>query len=150
MKRWVTTVLLAFVAASIGYMVYTETRPQPEPAAETGGGGKPAVAVYYFHGNFRCATCNKLERYSREAVQEAFSNELASGYMTWQAVNVEKPENGHFVGDFKLTTRSLVVAGERGGKLEWANLERIWDLVGDPPAFKAYVQAGVRPFLEVP
>jgi len=89
----------------------------------------------------------KLEKYSREAVQEAFSNELTSGSLQWKVVNIEEPDNEHFVGDFELTTRSLVVTGTKEGKPGWANLERIWDLVGDPPAFKTYVQTEIRVFL---
>ena len=35
--------------------------------------------AYYFHGNFRCATCRKLEAYSEEAITKGFVDQLASG-----------------------------------------------------------------------
>lgn len=152
MKRLITWLLLGFVAVSAGYLLYTETRSHRGEAApggaHAGRAAEPAgVTVYYFHGNARCSTCLKLERYARDAVQSAFARELASGRLALKVINVESPGNEHFVRDFRLTTRSLVVAGTRGGKPDWVNLDRMWSLVDDPEGFRTYVQAEVTSFL---
>lgn len=132
----------------------TQTSTHPQPAVEENGQEETSasvsarVLVYYFHGTTRCATCRKLEAFSSEAVRQAFSEELQKGQLKWQILNIDEPENEHFVEDYQLYTRSLVVARVSGGKgTEWKNLERIWELVGDKAAFMKYVQDEIRAYL---
>ena len=97
--------------------------------------GDPAdgVVAFYFHGTMRCVTCKKLEAYSREAFE-------GSG-IALQVVNTDLPENRHFVDDFQLVTRSLVLAEYRSGQIaRWSNLERIWELVGEEQVYLDYVR----------
>jgi hypothetical protein len=106
------------------------------------------VAVYYFHNAIRCATCMKMEDFSGLAIQAGFPNELKSGKIEWRVVNMQAPENRHFADDFKLRLSSLVIVRFKDGKqVEWSNLEKIWDHVGDITDFVKYVQSNVRAFL---
>jgi hypothetical protein len=131
----------------------------PAPAA-AGGAATPAdtartaapaarrLVAYYFHGNVRCATCRKLEAYSREAIEGAFAAELKNGRVVWQPVNYDEKPNRHYLKDYKLYTKALVIVDEAGGQTKrWKNLEKIWQLVGDKPAFLRYVQTETRAFL---
>ncbi len=107
------------------------------------------VVAYYFHGTTRCATCRKIEAFSHEAVQAGFAEALKSGKLEWRTLNVEEPANRHFIKAYQLYTRSVVLAGYQGDKqLRWKNLEKVWELVGDKPAFTRYIQAEVKTFLE--
>ena len=170
-KTIVSAVLLLFVAASVVYLVLSESRtgddvegrnadestgvvagpsaPEPDgPGPRNGPADK--VVVYYFHGSVRCPTCRKFETYAEEAVRSAFSDEVERGRLEWRVVNVEERQHRHFVQDYELVTRSIVVAELASGKqTRWKNLARIWDLVGDKQAFIAYVQQGIRDYLEV-
>jgi hypothetical protein len=102
----------------------------------------------YFHGNMRCSTCKKIEALSREAIETGFPGELKSGRLEFQAVNIDLPENEHFVRDFRLTNRSLVIVKVSGGRAEkWENLMRVWEYVGDKVQFIGYVQSETRKFL---
>jgi len=104
-----------------------------------------SIAAYYFHGYARCSTCRKLEEYSRSAVTEWFPKDTRTGRMTFSAVNVEDPENAHFIQDYRLTNKTLIIQKQRGGKnLEWRNLNRIWELVGNRAAFLSYVQGEIN------
>ena len=106
------------------------------------------VVAYYFHGEFRCSTCRKLEALSREAVDSGFPDELQSGKLAFRVVNMETPQTKHFVQDFQLTTKSLVLVEYRDGKVvRWKNLPKIWQLVRDHDAFIRYVQDETRAFL---
>lgn len=168
-KNVVTAILLLFVAASVAYLAFREIKGNTRAAGTTGGAveikstatgsvngatdiGKEAphrVLVYYFHGNFRCPTCRKIEAYAHEAVASAFAAELESGKLKWEVVNIEEPPNEHFVADYALTTRSLVVVDMKGGKqARWKNLDQIWDLVGEKDTFKRYVEDETRAYLE--
>ncbi len=106
---------------------------------------KAQTVVYYFHGTSRCRTCRTIEAYADEAVKAAFAPELASGRLAWQPTNVDEPANGHFVNDYQLFTRSLVLVDGSDPK-RFKNLEKVWQLVRDKPAFLKYVQDEVRAF----
>lgn len=115
------------------------------------GEEKPPVKViaYYFHTTVRCPTCRSIETFSKEAVEKGFAAELKNGAVEWRPVNVQLPQNRHFVRQYRLFTRSLVLVKVRDGKhVEWRNLEKVWELVGKKTNFLAYVQSNVRDYLE--
>lgn len=151
--------LLVFVVISVVYLVATETR-KPSTTGEqtdeltTGESGRTTEAadrklvVYYFHGNKRCNTCRTIEAFTEEAITTGFPDDLESGRIEWKAVNVDEPENTHFVGDFELTTRSVVLVDVSGGKqTRWTNLERVWDLVQNKDAFIDYITENTNTYL---
>jgi hypothetical protein len=127
--------------------IRTFGRPSPGAAAGTAIPSSVKVVVYYFHGNVRCPTCRNMEAFSKEAVETGFLDAVKSGKLRWMAVNVETKGNEHFVRDFKLVTKSVIVA-ETGPSGRWTNLPKIWDFAHDKPAFLRYVQEGIRGFLK--
>jgi hypothetical protein len=107
------------------------------------------IVAYYFHGNFRCATCRKLEAYSEEAITKGFADELKSGELIWRTVNTDETENKHFTEDFQLVTKSVVLVKYKDGKVEdFKNLKLVWQLVGDEEGFIRYVRNETRSFIE--
>ncbi len=163
-KRIVTVLLLVFVAVSVIALVRKERAVQNAAAAPEHVDGDDAavadpasavandqVVVYYFHGTMRCVTCRRIEAYAKEAVESSFGAELEDGRLVWREVDVESPGNGHFVTDFELATRSVVVARYHGGeRREWKRLDRVWQLVGDKPAFLDFVRAETAALLKEP
>ena len=106
-------------------------------ATASGTAPEPAhlVLVTYFTSNQRCPTCLKIEKQAREAIESGFSSELASGLVRFQTVNFDLPENGHLARDYELTFKTVVVSDRRNGKeRKWEKFDKVWDLVGDPPA----------------
>jgi uncharacterized membrane protein len=152
-KRLITVVLLLFVAVSIAYMVIGEMRTGPAqvPVDNVNQAAVPEtrVVVYYFHGNMRCDTCRKIEAYSGEAVKSAFADRLAKGEVVWSVVNIDEESNEHFVIDYDLQTRSLVLSYlVKGKQTKWKNLDKIWDLVDDKDKFMSYVRDEMGIFLK--
>lgn len=120
-----------------------------DEAAPTTAAANAGTVVYYFHGNARCATCKTIEAYADEAVHSAFAGELEDGALQWRVVNIDEPENRHFIQDFQLVTRSVVLAEYRDGEIvRFENLDKVWQLVRDKGRFLAYVQDATRGFLE--
>ncbi|MGK2856089.1 MAG: nitrophenyl compound nitroreductase subunit ArsF family protein [Thermoanaerobaculia bacterium] len=108
------------------------------------------VVATYFHGNVRCTTCRKVEAYAKEAVEQGLQPQIAAGTVEFRAVNVEEAANAHFIQDFQLTNKSVVVTDELDGKVvRWAKLDEVWSLVGKPEAYHQYVQDAMRGYLEV-
>ncbi len=102
---------------------------------------KTRTVVYYFHGNMRCHSCRKIEAYTVEAIRSGFPEALEDGRLELQVVNVEEPGNDHYVRDFQLYTRSVVVERRAGDKRqEWKNLDKAWRLIRDKAGFMEYVQ----------
>ncbi|MBN2561869.1 MAG: hypothetical protein JXQ75_13160 [Phycisphaerae bacterium] len=171
-KGIITVVLLAFVGASLVYLVIQEPSSKPAvqgesgqtratvPESKTPGAVEPTPAepdeqtghkliAYYFHRTQRCRTCLTIEAYAEQTLEEAFPQALKTGELEWHTVNVEEPANEHFVEDYQLTSSELVlVETENGEQKEWRNLTRAWELVGDELKFKAYVEAEAAAFLE--
>jgi hypothetical protein len=107
------------------------------------------VIIFYFYGNVRCFTCKQIERLTKEAVKEGFGEEMKNGVVQMKAVNVQEPRNNHFIKDYRLYTKSVIVSDLKQGKEErWKNLLRVWELVRNDEAFKRYVQKEVKEYLE--
>ena len=151
-KNIVSAILLAFVGVSVLVLVMKESGkqvPAVQAATPTISVAGKRVIAYYFHGVKRCATCRKIETYTREAIETGYSVELKDGLLVFETVNVDKRQNEHFVTDFKLTTRSVVLVEIAGGEQKrWKNLSRIWELVGDESAFREYIDKEVAEYLE--
>lgn len=110
--------------------------------------GTHKVIACYFHTDTRCSTCMKIEAYSHEAIEQGFPNELKNGTLEMRVVNYEKPENRHFIKDYKLVSKSLVLVRMVDGKqAEWTNLRLVWQLTGRKDAFLNYVRKEVRSYL---
>ena len=106
------------------------------------------TVVYYLHGNRRCATCQKLEAYSEEAVSSGFKQELDDSSVIWKVVNFEDEGNEHFAKDYQLYSQSLIISRIKDGKeINWKNLDKIWKLVGDKDEFITYVQDEIKKFI---
>ncbi len=111
------------------------------------GSGK--VYAYYFYGNARCPTCHRLEQYSREAVESGFKDEIASGKVEFRAINVDEKGNGHYVNDYRLYTKSLVISLVKNGKeVKSKNLTKIWEYAGNKQKFSDYVTGEVKDLLK--
>jgi len=120
--------------------------PPPEPEVKT---QNARVIAYYFHGTFRCTTCRTIEQYSHDAIQTYFAKELENGKLEFRPVNIEEPENKHFIQDYQLVTKSLVLSLVSDGKeKKWKNLADVWRLVRDKDGFFRYVNYEVEIFLK--
>jgi len=107
------------------------------------------VIAYYFHGNFRCFSCYQIERYSKEAVEQYFKNELNSGKLIFKAINVEKKENEHFIKDYQLYTKSLIISLVKNNKeVKFSNLTRVWEFFGNKQRFFEYVRDEITKYLK--
>lgn len=107
------------------------------------------VMAYYFHGSFRCPTCMNMEKYSREAIETNFKDDLASGKLEFKAMNVEERGNEHFVDDYKLYTKSLILSLVKDGKeVKSKNLDKIWELARNKQKFMDYVTGELNAFMK--
>ena len=107
------------------------------------------VIVYYFHGNFRCPTCRNLEQYAKETIENNFSEELVKGELLFKEVNIEEKGNEHFVNDYQLYTKSLVLSLMKDGKeIKYKKLDKIWEYVSNKAKYAEYVKDEIDNFMK--
>lgn len=107
------------------------------------------VIAYYFHGLFRCYTCNMMEKYSKEAIEANFKDALTSGSLEFKEVNVEERENEHFVKKYNLYTKTLILSLIKDGKeVRSKNLDKIWQYARNKQRFIEYVTGEVDEFIK--
>ncbi len=143
------TLLLALAGCSIAAVTVAVVGPPQKLSPPTVVGASPStsadVLVYYFHATTRCATCRRIEAYAKETVANRFAADLQARRLEWQAVNVDEPANRHFIQDFQLYTRSVVVVDAKNPK-RFKVLDRVWQLSQDKEAFQRYVEEEIRAF----
>lgn len=109
----------------------------------------PDYAVYFFYNDIYCSTCEKLEHYALSTIQKAHPESLTLGTLQWRTLDMRTPENKHYVEDFGLYSKSIVlVAFEDGAIVRFENLEAIWDKVGDETEYRQYIQESLKTFMD--
>jgi hypothetical protein len=153
LARVFTVLFAAGFAAALVTLAGTPTPSAPKPGSlptsPNSAIGNHIVHVYYFHTTQRCASCKKIEAWSADVIHAAFERELGTGGLEWEVVNIDDPSNRHFVDDYKLYTKSLIVVDRvNGEQARWKNLEKVWQLLQNEASFRQYVQTEIRAYLE--
>ena len=141
-----------FIAASFLFFIGTVFAMEGVPkqgAPARADSSTPAqanrVIAYYFHGNFRCHTCYTMEQYSKEAIEANFKDAHSSGKLEFKVVNTDEPGNEHYVKDYQLYTKSLILSLIKDGKeIRSKNLTKIWEYVSNKQKFFDYVSEEVN------
>jgi len=109
----------------------------------------PTVVATYFHTTFRCASCYKIQQFTEEALQKGFPEEIASGQLKYQVVNIEEPGNEHYINDYGLYTKSVVLSLQENGKeVGFKNLDKVWQFLNDKNKFISYIENETKTFLQ--
>jgi hypothetical protein len=71
--------------------------------------------------------------------------------MRFQTLNFDRPENKHFIDDYGLAFKTVVVSERKKGKeVRFSKFDDVWKLHDDPKAFKDYLSKGIREYLTQP
>ncbi|MFC1632411.1 nitrophenyl compound nitroreductase subunit ArsF family protein [Candidatus Omnitrophota bacterium] len=133
MKRFFTLIFLVTFIVSAGLAFSADSK----------------VIAYYFHSNARCLTCHNMEEYAKEAIKKNFAKELEDGRLVFKTVNVEEKENEHFVDDYQLYTKALIISQIKDEKEnQHKNLTKIWEYVRNKDRFVEYVTNEIRDYLK--
>ena len=111
--------------------------------------GKNVIKIrYFFSESYRCMSCQKIETYTKKAVNEAFATELESGQLEFSMVDIDKDDNKPEVEKYKLISKSVIISEFSGGQeVKWQNLDKVWMLLNDEDSFKKYIIKEVKSYL---
>ncbi len=111
-------------------------------------GASPKYIATYFLTNVRCPSCKAIERLSSETVRTEFSDQIESRQLEWRTVNIDEQGNYHFVKDYALYTKSVIISEEIDGKeVRWKNLPKVWELLGNEVKFRNYLKEEISTFM---
>ncbi len=96
------------------------------------------IEVVDFHGTRRCPSCQMVEQYARETIEEFFIEEMAAGKITFLSVNGELSENRETVIQYQARGSSLFINAITDGQDNITEDTTVWRLVGDEQKFKTY------------
>ena len=156
-QRLIRNFFLLFACGSVLFLVMKEVADHRSAIPSGGTGDRqsleevagPAVVVYYLSQGKDCTVCNNIESYTHETLQTAFAEELRAGRVLWRSLDMDEPRHAHFVTDFSLYTKSVVLAEIReGAVVRYKNLEAVWDHVHDKARFMEFIQQELATFLE--
>ena len=107
------------------------------------------VIAYYFHGTSRCASCYKLEKYSREAVETNFKEAVVAGKLEFRVINVEDKGKEYYADYYQLYTKTLILSLVKDGReVKWKNLNKIWEYVDNKEGFLVYANGEIADLLK--
>lgn len=136
--------LFLFGLNSANHQASAETVIAPQKAKVKVSKAQNKVIVYYFYGKPRCASCQKIESWTQEAVS-AINNPNVEFIM----INLDKPENRHYYKDYGLYTKSVVLSKMKDGKeIKSKNLSEIWAKLGNEAKFKRYITGEIKTITE--
>lgn len=67
------------------------------------------VKVYYFHNERRCATCNAVEEVTKTALKEYYPEQVKTGVVTFQSLNIEDSKNESIAKDLRISGQTLLI-----------------------------------------
>jgi hypothetical protein len=105
------------------------------------------VIVNYFHSTIRCETCLLIEDITGMILEDEFAEELEKGTLIWQPMDVDTPENSHFVKEFDLASNELLIRNSRTDGV-FIEVPDPWKLINDYPKFEATLILSVQQALK--
>ena len=121
---------------------------QEQPNSNNSSGPADRVEVVYFHRTQRCRTCIYAEEGTRYTLETYFEDELASGRVTFQVINVQDEENADIVKKYGASYLTLSVNAVRGGTDHIEDVTDIWFAIGDDEAFVEIVKSKIEKSLK--
>lgn len=159
LKKIATGVLLALAIAGAAIAIKNKVSSPVPVAGNTAAiagvdeAALPAdgVVVTYFTTDIRCANCRTIEALSRESVSTRFPEDFKSGRVVFRVINTDRPEHKHFLDDYKLVSKTVIVSRRKAGmERDWVNLQDVWLKLSDPAGFVDYVGDAVKRYLDTP
>lgn len=157
-KKIIRSVLLVVALGSLAIwgnrefkksQTYAEAESKPAPAEILPIVEGPQVVMTYFLIGTRCVSCKKIEALARETAEQDFAAELAANKLVFRVIDTGEPANRHYLKDYQLSSKTVVISRRFEGKeTTWKDMEKVWDLLDDAPAYRAYLGAQIKEYLD--
>jgi hypothetical protein len=140
--------VLAGVALCVGIVYAVSNVPRAaideQPNSNNSTGPADRVDVVYFHRAQRCHSCLYAENMTLYTVETYFADELASGKLTYQSINVGDSQNGATVEEYGAYGSQLFINTVKDGTDHIEQVTDIWLVIGDDQSFVEIVKSDIE------
>jgi len=106
------------------------------------------IEVYHFHSNRQCNVCKTIGAYSEETINRYFSEELASGKIVYEHLNVQAIETKEITMKYGAQGTSVWIGVYDDNGFHAENDVGIWYRLSDKEAFISYLKNLIEKRLE--
>jgi hypothetical protein len=135
--------VVLFVLAITVVGVFSNSQRQVVAGATAPIQNADCIDVIYFHRTERCASCLWAGQMSRKTVESYFAGELANGRVTFQEVDVQKPENRTLAYKFRASGSQLFLNFVSGGKEHIVEAQYVYPYVGNEAKFTGQLRSAI-------
>lgn len=135
---------IVVVCLAVWMIVAYGASPATPPASNNSSGPADRVDVVYFHPTRRCYSCMWLEAGTNYTVNTYFADELASGELTFQVINIDDEANSEIVGKYGAFTSSLFINTVRDGIDHIEHASEVYYFIGREEAFVTALKSKIE------
>ena len=125
-----------------------QTPAQATPTSLPSQGQDDRVEVVYFHRANRCHSCTTIEEATRSVIENDFAQQLQSGDLSFQVLNVEEEANSATIERYGAHTSSLFINTVEEGRDHVEEVTDAWLVVNDSEALANLVKGEIQEHLE--
>jgi len=79
------------------------------------------LEVLYFHGTYRCATCNAVENNTQQLINDYYKSQVTDGIIKFAAYNVDEEKNKAIVEKYQISFSTLLLVKGDGSVTDFTN-----------------------------
>jgi hypothetical protein len=144
---WIVCPII-LVGLAIWLVLAYGTSSATPPPSNNSTGPADRVDVVYFHRTQRCPTCIYAEEGTRDTLKTYFADELDSGKVTFQVINVDDKANADIADILEKYNNpsflTLCINAVRDGTDHIEVVTDIWLAIGDDDAFVEIIKGEIE------
>ena len=99
------------------------------------------IEVFHFHATQQCYSCKTVGNYAKETIKTHFADELKSGKIIFEHINIDLPQNKETVLKYGATGSSLWIGVyEKDGTFFKEENTKVWYKIKNKPDYMTYLK----------
>ena len=131
-------ILLSFLFVGLMFTSQAQTEKQQQDGQKISA---EKIEVYYFHNTRRCATCQAIEDVTKSTLDEFYSEQLKSGSISFQSLNLEEDANEVIAKQLKVSGQTLLIV--KNGKKKDLTNDAFMYATSKPDKLKQKIQKAI-------
>ena len=98
------------------------------------------IEVYHFHATQQCYSCKTVGAYAEETVNLFFSEQIKSGKIVFDHINIDLPENAELVKKYGVTGSSLWIGVYDSSGFHKEENTQVWYKIDNKDNYLLYLK----------
>jgi len=135
---------IVLVGLAVWLILAYGTSSATPPPSNNSTGLAERVDIVYFHPTRRCSSCIWLEAGTNYTVNTYFADELDSGKLTFQVINIDDEANSDIIEKYGAFTSSLFINIVKDGADHIEQATEVYYLIGREEAFVTALKSKIE------